>query len=231
MAKQCESHDSSRDSLIENSAFNNTDSESMLEEDLIDPKLEKTIMDPESRKWYKRVLRWTSENRRAYCYIKLIQLLITLFAVSGSVYFYLKFQRTIPDHTLMVTVKIFLAVLVMDVIIFLNDMVTACKRWKTMIMLRFILSAASFAMGVTVQVSYGAYLYDQKGSSITTILKSSITRFVVATIAYIWTCYMIWIIINLFMYFQILEMEHKEKKQLNQMKKISTHKASIRKQI
>lgn len=124
-------------------------------EDIIDEEMDKQLMDPESRKWYKRVMRWTKQNRRAYCIVKLFQILVCLSMLGITVAYFVYWKQHKNDiNDLMIIIKLLLSMHVFDLLVFLTDLIMVCKRWRTMIALRFILSSVAFSLGVVVQVHF-----------------------------------------------------------------------------
>ena len=74
--------------MVYNSAFDNLENfNADDEEDAVNEDLEKVLFDPESRKWYKRVLKWTNQNKRAYCWIKSIQMLASISMLTTTLLF------------------------------------------------------------------------------------------------------------------------------------------------
>jgi len=145
-------HDSdlSRDSLVDRTAFNNLPTYTDDQDELMSSELESQLMDKESKEWYKRVMRWTTDNKRAYLWVKVIQTLFSLLMLAVTGYFYTRWQKTRPDDPIMPAARLMLIMHTFDLVIYLCDFIMVLKRWRFFITLRFILACIAFTLGLMI---------------------------------------------------------------------------------
>lgn len=123
-----------------------------MDEDIIDEELENILIAPESKLWYSRVMKWTNHNKRAYTWIKLVQILACLTIFGATIAFFDNFKKTEPNEDLLRIVRLLIAMHTFDLLTYLVDLTMVCKRWKTMLAFRFMLSSISLTIGVVIQV-------------------------------------------------------------------------------
>jgi len=108
------------------------------------------IMDKETVKWYKKVMKWTQQNRNAYLLIKGIQLMTSWILIATTFMLYKDWQGKVPDHEMMAGMKLIFAMLVFDILTFLVDFVMVIKRWRFFINMRHILCCIAFTLGIMI---------------------------------------------------------------------------------
>ena len=114
-----------------------------------------------------------------------------------------------PDEKMIYCVRLILALLMSDVITYLCDFIMILKRMKFFISIRYIACTISFTVGVIVQIDY--FLQSYNSGDVRLEMKNSLHAWILFVIVYIYQCYIVWGVINLMMYFQIIETEKREK--------------------
>ena len=167
--------------------------------------MENDLMGDE-KQWYKRVMKWTSKNRRGYLTIKLIQFGMSLFLFGISLILYFNYwRRSHSDDHLVVTMRLIIAMLAMDMGTFLCDLIMVLKRWAFFISLRFIICSVSVTLGAMIMVHFGSEKYSD--GTLEVNFGRGIELWISFIILYIFQSYIVWGIMNVFMYFQIIDME------------------------
>lgn len=173
-------------------------------------------------------MKWTNQNKRAYVWIKFIQVFACLIIQSITILFYLKWtEEKSADEAMMRVIRMLIVIHSFDLATYLVDLLMVCKRWRAMIALRFIFSSISFSVFVIVQILFTETMHDDNHQLVFDF-SSDMAKLVAASVIYVYQTFLIWIIINLFMYFQIVEMEIQEKK--SQPKKLHAIK-NVNKQL
>jgi hypothetical protein len=204
--------DYSRDSIVERPTFGKmSDVDVSFNSDLDKDDEVSQMYDPESNKWYRRVMKWTTQNRRAYLMIKTGQFCCSIVMLLLTIFFFRKWNQSKPNHPAMYLIRLIIALHACDLVTFMFDYFMVCKRAKALISFRFVTCTASVAISAIVQFSF----YDQsfyKGE-LTLDFQDSLNRLIIGTLLYVYQTYLCWAIINIFMFFQILEMENKERRE------------------
>ena len=188
-----------------------------VEEEESPTEIESDLMGDE-KMWYKRVMKWTKQNRRGYLTIKSIQTGISLLLFGICLILYFNYwKKSFPDDPLMVTMRLIIAMLAVDIATFLCDFIMILKRWAFFISLRFIFCSASVTLSAIVLVHFFSEEY--KNNEIEVKFSRKVELWISFIILYIFQSYIVWGILNVFMYFQILEMEKHEKYEMKAMEK------------
>lgn len=155
-------------------------------------------------------MKWIYENRRAYIRIKACQMMQVLFLLTIAIILLLGWQKKKPDNTLMVSVRLVIALLAFDVCAILCDFIMSIKFQRAFIGIRSIFSTISFTLGFMIQVDFYMDCAKADGKLVLD-LTNDIVQLLMVTVGYIYQSYVIATVINIFMYAQILEMEANEK--------------------
>ena len=145
-------------------------------------------------------MKWTIENRRAYLSIKTVQILLSLSLLATIIVCHTKWMLTIPNKHVMVSFRLLLSMLVLDLFTFTLDVLMVIKRWKSMSMLRFIVCCISFTLGIVYQINFSGLIKDESGLFEFDV-NSNVNKLMAVSIVYIYVGYISWMIINMFMYF------------------------------
>lgn len=86
------------------------------------------------------------------------------------------------------------------------DLIMVINRFTTFIAFRYIFTSVSITLSLMIQIDFFDFI-NQDDISLKTQVSSSIFKILVITILFTYQGYIIWFIINTFMYFQIVEME------------------------
>ena len=87
-----------------------------------------------------------------------------------------------------------------DILTFTFDFIMVCKRWKALLIARFITSSIAFTVGIMAQTTfYNVVMYGE--DKITVDFTTSMAKMCGVTIIYIWQTYLVWCVMNLLMYF------------------------------
>ena len=107
------------------------------------------------KQWYKRVMKWTSKNMRGYLTLKSIQMCVSMFLFGVSLVLFFKYWRTDdPDSHLVVTMRLILGMLAVDIATFLCDFIMVLKRWAFFISLRFIICSVSVTLSTIIMIHF-----------------------------------------------------------------------------
>ena len=152
-------------------------------------------------------MKWTNQNKRAYVWIKSMQILVCIAVFAATILFYLKWSKeNSPNLPMLRVIRLLTVIHSFDLATYLVDLLMVCKRWRAMIALRFILSSISFSIFIVVQVCFTETMHNDEHQLVFDF-SSDMAKLVAISVIYIYQTFLIWIIINLFMYFQIVEME------------------------
>ena len=99
----------------------------------------------------------------------------------------------------MTSLRLVIGLLCFDIATILCDVVMVIRRFTTFIAIRFILSSISFTLGLMVQIDFYNYVTKQN-SNFEDEMATSIFKILVVTIMFILQGYIIWFILNIFMY-------------------------------
>ena len=149
-----DSIDLSSDSLQRFESIDGMDTISRDEPDAINAETDNLLNNPESKLWYKRVMRWTNENRRAYLMIKTLQTLVSVVLLTITALCYKSWKETKPDHETMHIIRVVMLLHSFDLLTYMADFLMVIKRFKFFISLRFILCCVSFTLGIMIQYSF-----------------------------------------------------------------------------
>ena len=103
-----------------------------------------------------------------------------------------------------------MVLLLCDLLTFLCDFIMVLKRNWFFISLRYITSSVSFTLGVMIQIDFALTTYN--GGDVSLDFKSSIQAWIFGIMVYIYQCYIVWGVINILMYNQIVEEDARRKK-------------------
>ena len=156
-------------------------------------------------------MNWTSYNKKAYISLKLIQTFLSISLLTITILFFRRWSNTMPNHLLYSAVKLIIAIHAIDLLTYLFDFIMVYRRQKLLVSLRFITNSVSFSLGIVLMTM----LYDSTSNAgvLSLNLDQNIYRLVAGTVFYIWQMYVVWCVINTFMYFQIKQMETNELRQ------------------
>lgn len=105
----------------------------------------------EEKQWYKRVMRWTNNNKRGYLALKSIQMGISLLLFGLSCLFYFNYWKTNDrEDVMLVTIRLIIALLAFDIGTFLCDYIMVIRRWAFIISLRYIICSISITLAAMV---------------------------------------------------------------------------------
>ena len=109
-------------------------------------------------------------------------------------------------------IRIIVGILAFDLLTFFLDLIMVLRRWKFVIALRYIMCSVSLSLSVVLSVNF--YLFSEIIS-----LNDFSNKWIYVVNIYIYQNIIIWVIINLFMYCQILkyEQELKSSQKLNKI--------------
>jgi hypothetical protein len=129
--------------------------------------------DEEQLEWYKKVMKWTQENKSAYLRVKSVQTCISLlFLGTTFILYHYRWMKSSPDDPLISCIRLIMVLLLCDLATFLCDFVMVLKRNWFFISLRYITSSVSVTIGVMVQIDFGLTSYN--GGEVRLDLKSSL---------------------------------------------------------
>ena len=168
-------------------------------------------MDNSQKKWYKRVMKWTQNNRQAYITIKVIQTIFTTAVLEWTIVKFKAWNADRPNDPYMPAVKVALSMLCFDLLCYILDFVMVIKRWKFCTQFRYIVCCISFSLAIAIQT----ILYIDQSKSDKSFIEQFGTgggpfRLLLLIVFYIYETYVIWMTINILMYFQILNMENQD---------------------
>jgi len=156
-------------------------------------------------------MKWTQQNKQAYLMIKFIQVLISGGFLAFSFHTWQRLNETQPDHPLMFALKFSMGMMAADIFTFFLDFVMVIRRLKVLISLRFIVCVLAFTLGVMVQVDFVEYI--RRNDAMSLDLSDTFVKYNIGVITYIYEYYLVWVVLNTIMYFQIKNMEKQEAKQ------------------
>ena len=108
------------------------------------------MINPETKKFYQLVTKWIQLNRKAYLCIKGFQLILCAVMLALSVWLFLAWKDTESDSKLWPVVVMFCFSHGLDFISFTLDVISGCKRWNFVILVRQIVSCIGLAVTVAV---------------------------------------------------------------------------------
>ena len=146
-------------------------------------------------------MRWTSNNKKAYLWIKSVQTVLSLIFLAVTIYLLTKWQGTKPNHGMMFAVRGCLVIHTFDLMTYFCDYVMIIKRWKFFIAARHILCCISVTMGIIVQIWYVEHVMIASTDALLVQLEDNVMKLLTGTILYIYQTYVIWAILNLIIYF------------------------------
>jgi hypothetical protein len=159
--------------------------------------------------WYQRVMKWTHQNRSAYLRLKTLQTSVALLLLGVTfILYHFRWMKTRPDEKMIYCIRLLMAMMIGDVFTFLCDFIMILKRMKFFISLRYIACAISFTIGVIVQTDF--FLESYNSGDVKLDFRNSIHAWIFFMIVYVYQGYIIWGVINLMMYCQIVEQEKRE---------------------
>ena len=134
-----------------------------------------------------------------------------LFLGITFILYHYRWMKSSPDDTLISCVRLIMGLLLCDLLTFLCDFIMVLKRNWFFISLRYITSSVSFTLGVMIQIDFGLTTYN--GGDVSLNFKSSIQAWIFGIMVYIYQCYIVWGVINILMYNQIVEEDARRKKE------------------
>ena len=161
--------------------------------------VEQQLTNTETRQWAQRVMQWTNNNRRAYVSLKLIQTLLSITLLATTLFFFRRWRNTQPKHELIAAVKLIIAIHAIDLLTYLFDFVMVYRRLRFLISARFITNSVSFTLGIIVMTMF--YQTTTSQGVMTLNMDQNIFRLVGGTVFYIYQMYLVWAVMNTFMYF------------------------------
>ena len=120
-------------------------------ENALSKSMKENLMDNSQRKWYKRVMKWTQSNKKAYVTIKIIQTIFTTIILEWTIVKFKAWKADRPNDPFMPAVKIALSMLCFDLLCYVLDFVMVLRRWKFCSQIRFIVCCLSFSLAVAIQ--------------------------------------------------------------------------------
>jgi len=123
-------------------------------------------------------------------------------------------MKSSPDDALIYCIRLIMVLLLCDLLTFLCDFIMVLKRNWFFISLRYITSSVSFTLAVMIQIDFSLTTYN--GGDVSLDFKSSIQAWIFGIMVYIFQCYIVWGVINILMYNQIVEEDIKRKKKESQ---------------
>ena len=96
-----------------------------------------------------------------------------------------------------------------DILTFMCDFIMVIKRNWMFASLRFITCSVAITLGAMVQVEF--ILHSYNGGDLSLDFKRSLHAWIFGIMIYIYQCYIVWGVINILMYNQIIEDDRKRK--------------------
>ena len=137
-----------------------------------------------------------------------------LFLGITLILYHFRWMKSSPDDALISCIRLIMVLLLCDLLTFLCDFIMVLKRNWFFISLRYITSSVSFTLGLMIQIDFALTTYN--GGDVSLDFKSSIQAWIFGIMVYIYQCYIVWGVINILMYNQIVEEDARRKKKEGQ---------------
>lgn len=146
------------------------------------------------------IYKWTSMNRKPYLIIKVFQILFSMTMLTITILLFRQWTEDDKSVAMHHSIRLVLGMHCFDIVTYLMDIIMVLRRLQFFISGRQVLSSISFTLGFILQTEF--YLSDVVYPTDESNLRHGIDQWILVTIIYIYQTYTIWIVMNLFMYFQ-----------------------------